>query len=638
MRRRHFAVVLLLAGIPGTAPARGQVVPTPGIQILVNQTTQGRQSSPAIAFSGGHYLAAWTGPDRDEHVQVFSRLLAPSGAPLSDELLISSGPAVGDLPRVAAGGGGFAVAWISQGVHLRLLDDAGRPRGDAFTLDNSSFGIESCDVAANAAGDVLVVWSMAGLGGRILARRVSPAGVPGEVMEVARSSQILQATPRVAAAPDGGFLIVWNDLTLFPPGAIRARRLSAGGTWGDPFQVNQRAATAFAADVRPLFRPDGSFSILWRDRSFNTLSLLPPFNLNFAEARSWDAAGHPVTDEIRLAFDIAGPFDAARAPGGDTTLVFTASSGGASGRLFDSAWNALTGDIVFKPPLAAPQSDPAVAVDPAGDFLAVWTLGPETLPLFGDGSSSAVLARSLGAVPCLTSSDVLCLGPGGRFQARVAWTNPFNGQTGTGHALPLTADTGTFWFFGDQNLELMVKVLDGTAVNQHFWVYAGSLSNVEYTLTVTDTATGAERTYHNPPFQFASRADVNAFPVATPGAETAAVDPFSLAAGASTTLTLAGHFTVSVDFTDPRTGLVGHATAVPLTADTGAFWFFDAANLELLVKVLDGRPVNGKFWVFFGALSDVDYTITVTRPETGEVRTYHNPRGTLASRADTQAF
>ena len=52
------------------------------------------------------------------------------------------------------------------------------------------------------------------------------------------------------------------------------------------------------------------------------------------------------------------------------------------------------------------------------------------------------------------------------------------------------------------------------------------------------------------------------------------------------------------DFQD-RTGA---GTALPLTADTGAFWFFDPANVEVLLKVLDGRPVNGQFWVFYGAL------------------------------------
>ena len=56
------------------------------------------------------------------------------------------------------------------------------------------------------------------------------------------------------------------------------------------------------------------------------------------------------------------------------------------------------------------------------------------------------------------------------------------------------------------------------------------------------------------------------------------------------------------------------------------------------LKVVDGRAVNGRFWVFFGALSDVQYTITVTDTQTGAQRTYSNPQGRLASVADTSAF
>lgn len=85
-------------------------------------------------------------------------------------------------------------------------------------------------------------------------------------------------------------------------------------------------------------------------------------------------------------------------------------------------------------------------------------------------------------------------------------------------------------------------------------------------------------------------------------------------------------------------GRQGAGTTVPLTSETGAFWFFDPANVELVVKLLDGRAVNGKFWVFYGALSDVDYTLTVTDMVTGLVKTYHNPAGRLASVADTSAF
>ncbi len=44
-----------------------------------------------------------------------------------------------------------------------------------------------------------------------------------------------------------------------------------------------------------------------------------------------------------------------------------------------------------------------------------------------------------------------------------------------------------------------------------------------------------------------------------------------------------------------------------VTADTGAFEFFSANNIELVVKVVDGRRDNGHVWVFVGALTDVRY-------------------------------
>ena len=56
------------------------------------------------------------------------------------------------------------------------------------------------------------------------------------------------------------------------------------------------------------------------------------------------------------------------------------------------------------------------------------------------------------------------------------------------------------------------------------------------------------------------------------------------------------------------------------------------------MKVLDGRAFNNKFWVFYGALSNVEYTVTVTDTQTGAVKTYFNSQGNLASVADTAAF
>jgi len=97
-----------------------------------------------------------------------------------------------------------------------------------------------------------------------------------------------------------------------------------------------------------------------------------------------------------------------------------------------------------------------------------------------------------------------------------------------------------------------------------------------------------------------------------------------------------GRFKVQVNWAANNQS--GSGTAVNMTNDTGHFWFFNSANVELVVKALDGRPVNGKWWIFYGALSNVFYSMTVTDTQTGAVRTYINPPGTFASRGDTDAF
>lgn len=269
-----------------------------------------------------------------------------------------------------------------------------------------------------------------------------------------------------------------------------------------------------------------------------------------------------------------------------------------------------------------------------------------------------------GATSCRPLPTALCLLEN-RFKVEAFWRD-FAGNSGPGQAVPLTPDTGTFWFFDPQSVEVVGKVIDGRTLDDHFWFFYGALSNVEYSLTVTDTATGAARRYLNPSGQLASVGDTTAF---GPQGALAVVDPAAtvltqtMAASTGSTLppsggqagpgaaspdgschpvarTLCldgGRFSVHVSWQD-FSGRQGAGTAVGLSDQTGYFWFFDQANVELMLKVIDGRAVNGKFWVLFGALSNVAYTITVQDTVSGKLRTYTNPAGQFASVADTAAF
>jgi hypothetical protein len=75
------------------------------------------------------------------------------------------------------------------------------------------------------------------------------------------------------------------------------------------------------------------------------------------------------------------------------------------------------------------------------------------------------------------------------------------------------------------------------------------------------------------------------------------------------------------------------------TNDSAVLWFFNASNLEMLIKVLNACTVNNRYWVFFAATTNVEFHLTVTDTQTGQVRTYFNPLDKAALPIqDTSAF
>ncbi|KAB2965745.1 MAG: matrixin family metalloprotease [Thermoanaerobaculia bacterium] len=133
---------------------------------------------------------------------------------------------------------------------------------------------------------------------------------------------------------------------------------------------------------------------------------------------------------------------------------------------------------------------------------------------FPSNAVMAIFARSsrrgrrpTTAGSCRADSDTMCL-LNSRFAVEMTWRNQYDGTSGTGIPKRLSELTGAFAFTDPSNLEILIKTLD---FGDRILVLYGALSNLEYTLKVTDTRTGAVKTYFNPANQYCGGLDNNAF-------------------------------------------------------------------------------------------------------------------------------
>ena len=265
----------------------------------------------------------------------------------------------------------------------------------------------------------------------------------------------------------------------------------------------------------------------------------------------------------------------------------------------------------------------------------------------------------------------------------------------------LDADqSGLLYFFDRDNVEVLVKVLDGCGINGHRWVFVAPVTNLAFRLAVRELAppqaTGRriwhydserrlqEELYsngmlrpwrHGESQQYVGNAqgrtartvsDTTAFPctaaeiaaarakavdggvTALRSSEMPARTPASLerlGAGAETScepgeaaLTLGGGYTVSMCF-ETHDGQTGVARDWGLdSTQSGLMYFFDRNNAEVLIKVLDACGVNGYRWVFVAPVTDLAFNLVVRSPD-GEIWTHTNRLGQTADAAsDVSAF
>ncbi len=113
-------------------------------------------------------------------------------------------------------------------------------------------------------------------------------------------------------------------------------------------------------------------------------------------------------------------------------------------------------------------------------------------------SNEAGAAPNATPLPCLASATALCVN-NNRFQIEVDWRVP-DGTSGQGQAVPVPSapDSGLFYFFSANNLEMLIKVLNACGLNSRYWVFFAATTNVELGVTVTDTQNGKVKSYFNP--------------------------------------------------------------------------------------------------------------------------------------------
>jgi hypothetical protein len=221
-----------------------------GLELLVNTATAGFQSGQQVtALSNGGFVVTWEdgslgvgGATGDNSVSAIkAQMFAADGTRVGSELLVNTAAAnvQGEPEITALANGRFVVTWhdASQGV-------GGAPG------DTDGFAVKAQVFAADGT-------------------RVSPE------LLVNSATEDFQGEPQIAALSNGGFVVIWQDLSLGAGGAtgdstgaaVKAQVFQADGTRvGSELLVNSATADSQAAPQITALS-NGGFVVTWRDLS-----------------------------------------------------------------------------------------------------------------------------------------------------------------------------------------------------------------------------------------------------------------------------------------------------------------------------------------------------------------------------------
>ena len=297
--------------------------------------------------------------------------------------------------------GNFVVAWDSlgqdgsgYGIYAQRFDFNGNPTGAEFRANSYTTSFQdSPTVAMNGAGNFVVTWNSSGQDGDLVgiyAQRYDANGSPiGSEFQVNTYTTGAQFNPVLAMNSSGNFLVVWESAGQDGSGyGIYAQRYAPNGApAGGEFRVNSTTAnhqfnSAVAMDAA------GNCIIVWQSGGQDGSG-------DGIYGQRYDTGGNPLGSEFRVntfttndqhhpavAMDAAGNFVvvwSSMGQDGDVDGVFA--------QRYDGAGNPLGVEFQVNTYTTNIQFEPAVAIEPRGNFVVSWSSNLQ------DGSNLGIYAQ-----------------------------------------------------------------------------------------------------------------------------------------------------------------------------------------------------------------------------------------------------
>jgi len=363
--------------------------------------------------------------------------------------------------------GGFDVGVINRGLGGERTPE-GLTRIDAVLADG---------------GDVLLLME----GSNDITRNISPETTLSNLAEMAqkalmRGMETVHVTliPRIPNAKVDAENVLNENLAR----GIRDLAFSAERKLVDPFEVLSSTPDLFdryyfVDDIDPVGHPNSAGYQLLAETFYNALAgidTVPPVVIDVSPANGSVEVAPFATVRVRL-YDFGvgiDPDSTALTINGQEVEV--TKSGG-------DDWQ----DLVYKPQSIHP---PEVVVGVKGSDWQANAMTREELSRFYVVENPPL--------PCVPGTTTLCIDMelgDRRFQVTVHWfTAQDGGKEGDAETIELASiglrRGGLFTFFGLQNPEILVKVLDGCRVNGKIWVFVAPTTSLGYELKIVDTAAG----------------------------------------------------------------------------------------------------------------------------------------------------